>query len=155
MVATLQKSFSCWRYRIVWNIFTNKLKCSAYDPNKKRNLEKWMSTERAGVVSGMILHFFWNGLGAIVKIVRKTRSVSRPVARFWSLEGQSISLGGHDFCFYHIFKTNVLGIRKFGGEQKNFGRYFPRMPPRGYGPVCIPSHILIFVSTLYINVACI
>jgi len=50
------------------------------------------------------------------------------------LEGQNTFLGGNDFCFYHIFKTNVLGTRKFGVAQKKFGGAPPPNAPRGYGP---------------------
>jgi len=50
------------------------------------------------------------------------------------LEGKNTLLGGHDFCFYHIFKTNVLGTRKFGEAQKKFGGALPpNASPRGYG----------------------
>jgi len=41
--------------------------------------------------------------------------------------GAKYILGGQDFCFCHIFKTNFLGTRKFGGTA-------PECPPRGYGP---------------------
>jgi len=60
---------------------------------------------------------------------------SRPVARFQDLVGHNTFLGGHDFCFYYMFKTNFSGRNKIWGEQKKFRGELPPMPPRGYGPV--------------------
>ena len=37
---------------------------------------------------------------------------SRAVARIWGLEGKNAFLGGRDFCFYYIFKTNFYGNKK-------------------------------------------
>ena len=59
----------------------------------------------------------------------------RPVARFQDLVGHNTFLGGHDFCFYYMFKTNFSGRNKIWGEQRNLGGHGPRIPPRGYGPV--------------------
>jgi len=64
---------------------------------------------------------------------------------------------GHDFCFYHIFKTNFLGTRKFWGNKRNFGGYWPRMPPRGYRPagmynlLLLPAASLLFIRSTAAN----
>ena len=73
----------------------------------------------------------------LLRVFEPCRRASRPVARFWGLEGQNTFLWGHDFCFYEIFKTNFLGTRKFGGTQKKFGGNCPWMPSRGYGPMYV------------------
>jgi len=58
----------------------------------------------------------------------------QPVARFQYLVGHNIFLGGQDFYFCYMFKTNFSGCNKIWGAQKEFGGHCLRMPPRGYGP---------------------
>ena len=74
----------------------------------------------------------------LLEIRRHMRSPSsitcRPVARFQSLERQNTFLGGHDFCFYHILKTNFSGSKKMWGGTKEIWGHCPRMPRGGYGP---------------------
>ena len=54
---------------------------------------------------------------------------TRPVARFWGLEGQNTFLGGHDFCFYCTFKTNFSGNNKILGSRQKFGGALPQNTP--------------------------
>jgi len=60
------------------------------------------------------------------------RGVIRSVARFQYLVGHNIFLGGQDFCFYSMFKTNFLGATKFGV-------HCPRMLPVATGLGVIPA----------------
>jgi len=53
--------------------------------------------------------------------------LSRPVARFWGLEGKNTCLGGHDFWFYYILKAN------FSGNKKILGGPAPECPPVATG----------------------
>ena len=55
--------------------------------------------------------------------------VHRPVAPFQDLVGHNTFLGGQDFCFYYMFKTNFSERNKIWGAQKKFGVHCPRMPP--------------------------
>jgi len=57
-------------------------------------------------------------------VIHLTTALHRIQARSQVLKfgGEKYILGGQDFCFYHIFETNFLGTRKFGG-------HCPRMPP--------------------------
>jgi len=68
------------------------------------------------------------------------------------LEGQNTFLGGHDFCFYYIFKTNFSENKKFGGAQKKFGRALPPNAPRGYGPALASTYQKVVVSKISRNV---
>ena len=60
----------------------------------------------------------------ILIVIHLNTALHRIQARSQVLKfgGAKYILGGHDFCFYHIFNTNFLGTSKFGG-------YCPRMPP--------------------------
>jgi len=62
--------------------------------------------------------------------------VHRQVLR---LSGAEYILGGQDFCFYDIFKTNFSGHNKFGGDC-------PRMPLLGHGLVVVTLHKSCFSS---------
>jgi len=54
---------------------------------------------------------------------------TRPVARFQYLVGHNTFLGGQDFCFYYMFKTNVSGRNKIlGGTKKIGGTLLPNAP---------------------------
>jgi len=49
--------------------------------------------------------------------------------------GQNTFLGGQDFCFYYMFKTNFAGHNTIWGGTKIFGGALPpNAPPHGYGP---------------------
>jgi len=74
--------------------------------------------------------------------------LARPVARFQDLVGYNTFLGGQDFCFYYIFKTNFSGRNKiWEGHKINFGGHCPRMSPRGYRPV--PSNSKVFLKYVF------
>jgi len=50
------------------------------------------------------------------------------------LEGQNTFLGGHDFCFYYIFKTNFSGNKKIWGVTKEIlGGTTPECSPVAMG----------------------
>jgi len=59
------------------------------------------------------------------RVYELCRRASSPVARFWGLEGQNTFLGGHDFCFYDIFKTNFSGNKKIWGNTKEIWGKLP------------------------------
>jgi len=50
----------------------------------------------------------------------KTLRSSRPVAKFQDLVEYNTFLGGQDFCYYYMFKTNFSGRNKTWGAQKKF-----------------------------------
>jgi len=52
--------------------------------------------------------------------------------------GAQYILGGQDFCFYYMLKTNFLGATKYGEAQKKFGGHCPRMPPVATGLNSLP-----------------
>jgi len=52
--------------------------------------------------------------------------------------GENTFLGGHDFCFYHIFETNFSGNKKIWGCTKEI---LGGTAPRGFGP---DSHYISF-----------
>jgi len=55
------------------------------------------------------------------------RLSARPVARFQYLMGHNTFLGGQDFCFYYVLKTN------FSGRNKIWGGTAPEFPPVATG----------------------
>ena len=56
-----------------------------------------------------------------------------PVASVSGLMGAKHILGGQEFCFYCMLKTNFSGHNKLFGGAKQFEGYCTRMPPRGCG----------------------
>jgi len=58
--------------------------------------------------------------------------VRRPAARLYGLEGQNTFLGGQDFCFYYMYKTNLSGHNKVW-ETNNFGDTVPECTPVATG----------------------
>jgi len=55
----------------------------------------------------------------------------RPVARFQDLVEHNIFLGGHDFCFYSMFKTIFCGCNRIWGwaQKKHRGGLPPNALP--------------------------
>ena len=53
----------------------------------------------------------------------------RPVARFQGVRGQNTLLGGRDFCFYYMLKTNFSRHNQIWRGHKKMGGQCPRMPP--------------------------
>jgi len=56
------------------------------------------------------------------------RQARSQVSRFG---GYNIFLGGKDFYFCYMFKTNFSGRNKIWGSQKKLGGHCTRMSPRG------------------------
>jgi len=48
--------------------------------------------------------------------------------------GAQYILGGQDFCFYYMLKTNFSGRNKIWGATKEIWGALPPNAPRGYGP---------------------
>jgi len=62
----------------------------------------------------------------------KRKKHRRPVASFQYLVEENTFLGGQDFCFYYMYKTNFSGRNNIWGGTKEILGECP--PPRGYGP---------------------
>jgi len=73
---------------------------------------------------------FFGFVHPLHRLLRSHSPCCRPVGRFQYLVGHNAFLGGHDFCFHYIFKTNFSGHNKIWGEQNKFtGALAPNASP--------------------------